>query len=60
MGVFLFLGVVFVWVEGVDFDGRRVFLESKWWFSSGSEVVFGVRGTKQMYFDFLYGIRFDT
>ena len=47
-------------VEGVDFDGRRVFLEWKWWFSSGSEVVFGVRGTKQMYFDFLYGIRFDT
>ncbi len=33
-----FLRVVFVCVEGIDFDGRMVILESKWWFSSGSEV----------------------
>ena len=26
-------------VEGVDFDGRMVFLESKEWFSSGSQHV---------------------
>ncbi len=31
--------VVFVCVEGIDFDGRRVFFEWKWLFSSGSWVV---------------------
>jgi len=38
MGVFFVWGVVFVCVEGVDFDGRRVFLEWKWWFSNGGRV----------------------
>ena len=44
LGVFFFWGVVFVCVEGVDFDGRRVFLESKEWFSSGSGVDLGLGG----------------
>ena len=39
MGVFFVWGVVFVCVEGVDFDGRMVFLEWKWWFSCGAQHV---------------------
>ncbi len=33
------MGAVFVCVEGADFDRRRVILELKWCFSSGTQHV---------------------